>query len=774
MKHKRHITLVVIALAGAAGLLCSCQDGPAPAITADREVEAKIGKILRKMTLEEKVGQMTQLTSEYIIEAGTHNVSLQGEALIRKYKIGSVLNTMNDVADSASAYRQFIGQIQDISMDEMGIPCLYGLDQIHGASYTLGAVLFPHEIGLAASFNDELSYEVGRISAYETRACNVPWVFTPTLDLSRNQCWPRMWESFGEDPLVQSRMGAALTKGLQGEDPNHIDAEHVAVSIKHFLAYGASVSGQDRTPSMLSKREIKEKFFPPFKAAIEAGALSLMVSSSSNDGVPFHSNRELLTDWVKKGLNWDGMIVTDWADIKCLYDRDHTAPTYKDAIAQSINAGVDMIMEPYSTEVCDLLVELVKEKKVPMSRIDDAVRRILRLKIRLGLFDDPYSEGSAFGHFGSPEFERQAYRTALETEVLLKNRDGLLPLPKNSRILLVGPNANSMRPLGGGWNYSWQGDQADRPEFTGRYNTIYEALCTKFDNVDYLPVLEYPAYGDFRQETRGDYSAALKAAAKADVVVLALGENSYCETKGNISDLSLSANQRELVKVLSAAGKPMVLVLNEGRPRVISDIEPLADAVVSVLLPGNYGGDALAALLCGEENFSARLPYTYPKYVNRLNTYDYKLCENRATMEGLYDYSANIESQWPFGYGLSYTTFEYSNMKTDRQEFRPGDIVCVSVDVTNTGSVAGKEAVLLFSSDLCASLTPDVRRLRDYRKIYLEPGQSTTVSFKLKAEDLAFVSEDLEWVLEPGEFRLAAGNQYATISYTGKKVTLKK
>lgn len=754
--------------------MSSCCGSRQPAIPQDREIEARIENILSEMSLEEKVGQMTQLTSENIIEKGTHNVSAEGEAILRKYKIGSILNTMNDVADSASAYRQFINQIQDISMDETGIPCLYGLDQIHGASYTLGAVLFPHEIGLAASFNDDLPYNVGAVCAYETRACNVPWVFTPTLDLSRNQCWPRMWESFGEDPVVQSRMGAAMTRGMQGDDPNHIDGEHVAVSLKHYLAYGASVSGQDRTPAMLSRREIKEKYFQPFKSAVEAGALTVMVSSSSNDGMPFHSDRELLTDWLKEGLDWDGMIVTDWADIKCLYDRDHTAPTYKDAVALSINAGVDMIMEPYSTEVCGYLMELANEKVVPVSRIDDAVRRILRVKLRLGLFDDPYSSKSDYSEFASDEFVEKAYRAALESEVLLKNENGLLPLSRDCSILIVGPNANSMRPLGGGWNYSWQGEQADNESFTGKYNTIYEALCAKFRKVKYLPVLEYPAYGDFRQEIRGDYSRAVSAARDADVVVVAVGENSYCETKGNINDLSLSRNQRELVTSLASAGKPVVLVLNEGRPRVISDIEPLADAVVSVLLPGNYGGDALAALLCGEENFSAKLPYTYPKYVNRLNTYDYKLCENRVTMDGLYDYDANIESQWPFGYGLSYTTFEYSDMVADKSEFRAGDIIRVSIDVRNTGSMAGKEPVLLFSSDLCASVTPEVKRLRDYRKVSLEPGQRTTVTFELKADDLAFVNHSLDWVLEPGEFRLSCGNQSVMVNCLGKTEVVHK
>lgn len=740
-----------------------------PAIPADKEIETKIEKLLSRMTIEEKVGQMTQLTSAAVLQSGTHNVSKEGESIIRKYKIGSILNTMDDVADSASAYREFIHQIQDICMDEMGIPCLYGLDQIHGASYTMGAVLFPHEIGVAASFNNDLAYEMGVVSAYETRACDVPWVFAPTLDLSRNQCWSRMWESFGEDPLVQSRMGVALTRGLQGLDPNHVGPENVAACLKHYLAYGATISGQDRTPSMVSRRELKEKFFAPFKACVEAGALSIMVNSSNNDGVPFHTNKELLTGWLKEGLNWDGMIVTDWADIRNVYERDHTATTYKDAVCQSISAGVDMIMEPYSTEVCDYLIELVEEKKLPIERVNDAVRRILRLKFRLGLFDDPYGNGSKYEKFACPEFEQTAYKTALESEVLLKNEDSLLPLSKDARILLVGPNANSMRTLGGGWNYSWQGEVANKEEFTGKYNTIYKALKNKFKKVEYLPVLEYAPNGDFQAEVRTDYKKAVQAARRADVIVVAIGENTYCETVGNINDLTLSINQIELVEELASARKPIVLILNEGRPRVINRIEPLAMAIVNILLPGNYGADALSALLCGEENFSAKLPYTYPKYVNRLNTYDYKLCENRATMGGLYNYDANIESQWPFAHGLSYTTFEYSNMRSDKQEFHRGDVITISVDVRNTGNVIGKEPVLLFCSDLYASFTPDVRRLRDYRKIELAPGQSQTVEFHVNVDDLSYVGEDLNWVLEAGEFRFACGDQSVIVNCVSEK-----
>ena len=745
----------------------SCRPATRPAIESDRAIEKNVEKILKGLTLEEKVGQMTQITATVIYDRKTGGVNAKGDSILRIYKVGSILNTMRDMADSASAYRKFIKEIQDISLGTTGIPCLYGLDQIHGASYTTGGTLFPQEIALAASFNPDLAFRMGEVAAYETRACNVPWVFTPTLDLSRTQLWPRLWESYGEDPLVQSRMGVAETLGFQGDDPNHIDGHHVGVSIKHYMAYGAPVSGQDRTPSSVSRRDLKEKYFAPFKACIRAGALTLMVNSSTNDGIPFHANGELLTGWAKEGLGWDGMIVTDWADVDNLYSRDHFASSDKDAIRLAVNAGIDLIMEPYSTHVCDDLVALVREGEVPMSRIDDAVRRILRLKFRLGLFDDPYGEKCSFEKFGCDEFTASAREAAVESEVLLKNEGSLLPLDRGSRILLVGPNADSKRVLGGGWNYSWQGNLANEERYTGRYNSICGALKEKFASVTYVPCLSYSDKGNWQDEIREDYSAAVRAARSCDVIVACIGENTYCETPGNIDDLSLSENQRDLVKTLSATGKPIVLILSEGRPRVINDIEPLAGAVVDILLPGNYGSDALASLLCGEENFSARLPLTYPRHTGKLTTYDYRLSENKATMDGLYNYDAKIDVQWPFGHGLSYTEFRYSNLRVDRTEFKAGDTIEVSVDVSNVGGRDGKESVLLFSSDLASSsITPEVRRLRDFTKISLKAGESTTVRFSLDAGALAFVDRDLDWLLEKGEFRLSIADQSVIVNCT--------
>ena len=749
-------------IAFAALLLAGC----APKSTFyNPELEARVEKTLSAMSLDEKIGQMMQINISVLVTPDGSELTPMADTVLRKYKVGSTLNIPGGAAISPEKYRAIIRQIQDISLETTGIPCIYGLDQIHGASYTAGTTLFPQEIGLAATFNDSFARRMGEITAYETRACNVPWVFSPVMDLGRNPLWPRQWESFGEDVLVNRRMAVQEMLGQQGPDPNSIGEYNVGSSLKHYMAYGVPLSGQDRTPSMVSDRELMEKYFQPFKACAEAGALSIMVNSSTNDGIPFHANRKLLTEWVKEGLRWDGFFVTDWADVRNMYERDHYASSNKEAVALAVNAGIDMIMEPYKPGVCEELKELVEEGKVKQSRIDDAVRRILRAKYRLGLFDDPYGERGSYERFGCPEFAAASYEAALEAEILLKNEGDLLPLGRDCRILVTGPNANSMRCLNGGWSYTWQGDRADDAAYTGRYNTILEALKEKFSRVSYVPAITYaPGRGSWQKEERGDFAAALKAASACDVIVACIGENSYCETPGNIDDLNLSALQKELVRALAATGKPLVLVLNEGRPRVISDIEPLAGAIVDILLPGNYGGDALASLLCGEENFSGKLPLTYPRRSGRLATYDYKLNENRATMAGEYNYNAVMDVQWPFGWGLSYTRFEYSNMRVDKEEFREGDVLEVSVDVTNVGPVAGKEAVLLYSSDLYASVTPEVKRLRDYAKVELGSGETATVHFSLDAGDLAFVGHDLKWHLESGDFRLSAGGCSVTVT----------
>lgn len=738
--------------------LNSCENAQKSAIPFDAEMEKYIRNVLKGMSLEEKVGQMTQLTVSAIsTEDGMDIDEAKLDSVIGKYKIGSILNVPGQVAQPAEVYHKFIRRIQEKSLEETGIPCLYGLDQIHGATYTAGGTFFPQEINLAATFNRDYPRIMGEVTAYETRACLVPWTFAPVMDLGRDPRWPRMWESYGEDVYMNSTMSVESVKGLQGADPNQVDQYHIASCIKHYMGYGVPVSGKDRTPSSIASRDLREKYFEPFKESIKAGALSLMVNSASNNGVPFHANHELLTEWVKEDLNWDGMIVTDWADINNLYTREHIASSEKEAVKLAINAGIDMSMVPYDWNFCKHLVELVREGEVPMSRIDDAVLRVLRLKYRLGLFENPVWNIDQYEKFGCDEFEKAALASAIESEILLKN-ESVLPLEKGTKILVTGPNSNSMKCLNGGWSYNWQGSRAD--EFAGEYNTIYEALSEKFGKsyVKYIPGVEYDKKDWWVDHVTG-VDKAVAAARKADVVVVCVGENSYCETPGNLVDLNLSANQKDLVRALAATGKPLVMVLNEGRPRIIGDIEPLADAIVHIMLPGNYGADALAELLSGDANFSGKLPFTYPKHINSLATYDYKTSENVATMEGMYNYDAKMDVQWTFGHGLSYTEFEYSDFKLDSESFGPDDLLTFSVDVTNIGTVAGKESVLLYSSDMVASSIPDVIRLRNFEKIFLEPGEKQTVTMQIKASDLAFVGVDDKWRLEEGTFRFKCGDQ---------------
>lgn len=760
-----------------AGAIALAVGQTAPAIPSDPVIEANIQQWLKKMTLEEKIGQMCEITIDVVtdFEKSRDGFTLSEamlDTVIGKYKVGSLLNVPLSVAQKKEVWAKAIRQIQEKSMKEIGIPCIYGVDEIHGTTYTLDGTLFPQGVNMGATFNRALVRRGAEISAYETKASCVPWTYAPVVDLGRDPRWPRMWENYGEDAYLNTVMGVEAVLGFQGSDPNHIGRYNVAACVKHYMGYGVPVSGKDRTPSAIPRSELREKHFAPYLAAIRAGALSVMVNSAVDNGMPFHANKELLTDWLKRDLNWDGLIVTDWADINNLCTRDHIAATKKEAIKIAINAGIDMSMVPYETSFCTYLKELVEEGEVPMSRIDDAVARVLRLKYRLGLFDNPYWDIAEYDKFGSPEHAAEALRAAEESEVLLKNDGNLLPLKQGTKILLAGPNANSMRCLNGGWSYSWQGHRAD--EFAGAYNTIYEALCNKFgkDNITYEPGVTYAPYknDNWWEENPVEIEKVVAAAANADVIIACIGENSYCETPGNLNDLTLSANQRNLVKALAATGKPVILVLNEGRPRIINDIEPLAKAVVHVMLPGNYGGDALANLLAGDVNFSGKLPYTYPKYINSLATYDYKPCENVGQMAGNYNYDAVMDVQWPFGFGLSYTSYAYSNLNVDKSSFAPGDVITVSVDVTNTGSVEGKESVLLYSSDLVASSTPDIKRLRGFDKISLKPGETKTVTLKLAADDLAFVGYDGLWRLEKGDFVLACGGKTVTVTCTDTKV----
>lgn len=817
---------MILSLLAAASLLTATAQQK-PAIPRDEQMEQKIEQWLKKMTLDEKVGQMCELTIDVIQKRVNPFMGIQPnqvtpqflkklvkqyklekefdvkklepsqevmmrlymriqeienakgfqideaklDSVITKYKVGSILNVPNGLAVSREEWQRIIKRIQEKSMKEIGIPCVYGVDQIHGTTYTLGGTLFPQGVNMGAAFNRALTREGSRISAYETKAGSIPWTYAPVTDLGRDARWPRMWENYGEDCYLNAEMGRESVLGFQGENPNQIDKYHVAACMKHFMGYGVPVSGKDRTPSSITTQDMREKHFAPYLEMVRNGALSVMINSAMNNGLPLHANYEYLTQWLKNDLNWDGMVVTDWADINNLYSRDHIAKDKKEAIKLAINAGIDMSMDPYSWDFCTLLKQLVEEGEVPMSRIDDAVARVLRMKYRLGLFETPYYDFNDFPLFGSKEHAAAALQAAEESIVLLKNND-MLPLAKGKKLLITGPNANSMRTLNGGWSYSWQGDKADLEQCGAPYNTILEAFTNKFgaENIIYEAGVTYKQGGNWWDENEPEIEKAVAAAAGADVIVACIGENSYCETPGNLTDLVMSANQRNLVKALAETGKPIILVLNEGRPRILADIEPLAKAVVHVMLPGNYGGDALANLVAGDANFSGKMPFTYPKQINSLITYDYKPCEHIGkAMEGAYNYDAQVNVQWAFGYGLSYTTYAYSNLRADKTQFTADDVITFTVDVKNTGSVAGKESVLLFSSDLVASLTPDNRRLRNFEKIALQPGETKTVTLQLKGSDLAFVGYDGKWLLEAGDFRIQVGDQVLNITCTQTK-----
>ena len=817
---------VFLSLALATSMFTATAQQVAPAIPRDEKIEQQVEAWLQKMTLEEKIGQMCELTidvlqqrtnpfeglnmenlkvadlqkilkkygieKEFDLSGGIPDkvvmmkiyMRIQGiesqkgfqlseamlDSVIGKYKVGSILNVPNGKAQTVQKWQEIIKRIQEKSMEEIGIPCIYGVDQIHGTTYTLGGTFFPQGVNMGATFNRELTRRGAEISAYETKAGSIPWTYAPVTDLGRDPRWPRMWENYGEDCYLNAEMGREAVLGYQGNDPNHIGDNSVAACMKHYMGYGVPVSGKDRTPSSITEQDMREKHFAPYLEMVKNGALSVMVNSAMNNGLPFHANYELLTEWLKNDLNWDGIIVTDWADINNLYSRDHIAKDKKEAIKLAINAGIDMSMDPYDWKFCTLLKELVEEGEVPMSRIDDAVRRVLRLKYRLNLFEKPYYDLKDFPLFGSAEHAAAALKAAEESLVLLKNTDGILPLAKGKKILLTGPNANSMRSLNGGWSYTWQGSNAE--DCSEPYNTILEAFTNKFgaENIIYEAGVTYNEKGNWWDENAPEIEKAVAAAAQADYIVACIGENSYCETPGNLTDLTLSENQRNLVKALAKTGKPIILVLNEGRPRIIADIEPLSKAVVNVMLPGNYGGDALANLVAGDSNFSGKMPYTYPKEINSLITYDYKPCEHIGKqMEGAYNYDAVVNVQWAFGYGLSYTTFAYSNLKVDKTSFTADDVLTFTVDVKNTGNRVGKESVLLFSSDLVASLTPDNRRLRAFDKVELQPGETKTVTLKVKGSDLAFVGYDGKWILEEGDFRMQVGDQVVGVACSQTK-----
>ena len=681
--------------------------------------------------------------------------------------VGSILNMLgNTEASPLELWQRSIAEMEAASLEFNGIPMIYGLDQVHGPTYITGGTMFPQQLGMAATFNAPLVNELGEINAYETRAGGVRWCFGPSMDLAVEPSWSRFYETWGEDPYLTSILAGEYARGLMGPNPDKIDAYHVIPSLKHYMGYGAPHNGIDRTNAVISDPDLKEKHFEPFRRAALEGVQSVMSNSSAVNGIPGVCNRQLLTDWIKDECDWDGVIVTDWGDVAELTRLFHCARDTKHAIELSINAGIDVIMVPYELDYGPKLKELVEEGKVAMSIIDDACRRVLRMKYRAGLFDKEQPRVE-YPLFGGAEFAAKALQAAVESEVLLKNEDGILPLKPGSKILLCGPNANTMRGLSGGWTLTWQGSKAEH--LSDPYHTILEAFINRFgkDNVIFEPGVEYDfESNDWQAEKKPQIGKAVVRAAKADVIVVCVGENSYAETQGSIKDANLSANQKELVRALAKTGKPVVMILNEGRPRLISDIEPLAKAIVDVMLPSHYGGDALAALLSGDENFSGRLPFTYPAYPNAFTTYSFKVMEDRSTTPGIYNYENHASVQWWFGEGLSYTSFAYSGFAVDKEKFGAKDVLNFSINVTNTGERDGKEVVMIYSSDDYASLMPDNRRLRAFTKVDLKAGETKKVSLQIPAEDLSFVGTDGKYHLEEGSFTFLCGGQYLKATCT--------
>jgi len=717
--------------------------------------------ILAGLSLEEKVGQMTQITLDVFIAEDDNGELLEPLELdidslklaFKSYKIGSVLNTAKQ-PHTAEWWNEKVDQIQEMAIEETGIPMIYGIDAIHGVNYTIGATLYPQQIGQGATFNPGLVKELNEFTAYEMRASNIPWTFSPVLDMGRDSRDPRLWETYGEDVYLCQQMGEAAVGGLQGNTQHGIDMKHGAACLKHFLAYNSN-SGKDRNPLNISVRELKEIHTASFQAAIDAGAKTIMVSSGIINGLPVHANYEILTQLLRNEMGFEGMLVSDWRDIEKLNNRDKIAVTQKEAVKIAINAGIDMSMVPYNFKFCDNLIELVNEGEVPLERINEAVKRILILKLELGLFESPATKLSDYPDFGSKKFETLSLEAALESITLLKNENEILPLKKDAKVLVTGPNANSMRSMNGGWSYTWQGDRTD--EYTKDYNTFLEAIQNKIGkgNVSFTVGVSYRNDGKYFDEEGIDIEAAVKAAQSVDYILLFLGENSYCEKPGDLNDLYISDNQTELAKALANSGKPVILILNEGRPRVISKFEQKVDAVIHTYLPGNFGGDALAEILFGDANPNGKLPYTYPMFPNSMITYDYKQAQKPKRHGDVYDYGSEIAIQWEFGYGLSYTSFSYSDFNVSSKSLSNDAYIIVSVKVTNTGNRKGKEVVMLYSSDLYASITPDNKRLRRFEKIELEPGESETVDFELSPKDLAFYNYNNQLVAEKGEFILS-------------------
>lgn len=718
------------------------------AITAPprkRNYTTEINALVGKMTLEEKIGQMTQLEIGLITKGDGDNIQIDPEKLekaVVKYGAGSILN-VKDQALTVDKWHEIITAIQQASQrTRLKIPVIYGIDSIHGANYVQGSTLFPQEIGMAATWNPALMQRGAEVAAAETRAAGIPWTFSPVLDLGRQPLWPRFWETFGEDPYLAKVMGAAFVRGVEGNDVS--SSKNVATSLKHYVGYSFPLTGRDRTPAWIPENYMREYFLPTFEAAIKAGARTIMVNSAEVNGVPGHINHHLLTDILRNELGFDGFVVSDWQDIKKLVTEWRVAPDEKEATRLSIMAGVDMSMVPSDYSFSDLLLQLVKENKVPVSRIDEAVKRILLVKYQVGLFDKPMPDPSLKANFATAASRAIALEAARESLTLLKNDASVLPLSKDKKILVTGPTADNLISLNNGWTYVWQGNNAalypkDRP-------TVVQAIRSKAgDNVTYVPGVSF--------DKEIDIDAAVRAAQSADVAIVCVGESSYTETPGNITDLTLSEPQLKLAEKIQATGKPVVLVLVEGRPRVINRLVAGAKGILLALNPGNEGGAAVADVLFGDYNPNGKLPFSYPRTPNGLIMYDHKLFETENTSYG----NTAFSPQFEFGTGLSYTTFEYSNLQVSPATTSLKGELKVSVTVTNKGQRAGKETAIVYVRDVVASLSPPGKRVRRFAKVSLEPGQSRTLTFTLRPEDLSFIGLNNKPIIEPGDFEVLVG-----------------
>ncbi len=747
---------------------------PVCLLSQDVKTGTKISRLLQTMTVEEKVGQMAQVAVDEIgsVDPVTKIFSIDSAKLydvLVRHKIGSILNTPSNALLNVSQWNNLINAIQDAAKKtRLSIPVIYGLDDIHGVNFVDGFTSFPQQIAQAATWNRQLANNCGIITAYESRALGVPWSFSPVMDLGTNPTWPRLWETYGEDPFLSGEMGSSFIKGMQAPLGSK---EKIAVSIKHFMGYSDPKYGKDRTNAWIPEPYLREYHLPSFAAAIKAGARTVMVNSALINGVPSHMNKHLLTGILKGELGFTGFVVTDWQDVENIRKRDKIAKDNKEALMFCINAGIDMSMIPHNyKEFCNDLINLVKEGRVSMNRIDDAVSRILRVKYELGLFGTPITVAAQYPKFGSEEFSQAAYNTAAESITLLKNKKNILPISRNAKLLVTGPNANTMRPLNGGWTYTWQGDKTD--EHASRYNTILEAASKKWggQHVYFSEGVAYKMKGKYWEDSIVNIDEVVRAAGAVDYILLCIGENSYTETPGNTSDLNLSENQLLLANAVLKTGKPVIVVLNEGRPRIISKIETGSSAILHTYLPGNYGADALVDILDGTVNPSGKLPYTYPRYTNALTPYIHKPSDYIANPQGEYDYTADFDPLFEFGSGLSYTSFEYSDLKIDKQSVTPNDIVTITVSIKNTGNREGKQVVQLFVSDLLASITPDTKRLRGFDKINLKPGEMGTVQFRLPIKELAFVNVDNKKQLEKGDFKVEIGTLSAILNLTEAKV----